>query len=111
MAGKIKAEDITSVKERTSIEAVVSEHVTLRPAGIGSLNLAGAIIPTDADGRMWLHFTERRNELYVPAMDVLAGRVPCYTTIAGLAAGALAIERMRAGPLLPRSLREVQGLE
>lgn len=37
MAGKIKAEDITSVKERTSIEAVVSEHVTLRPAGIGSL--------------------------------------------------------------------------
>ena len=41
----------------------------------------------------------------------LAGRVPCYTTIAGLAAGALAIERMRAGPLLPRSLREVQGLE
>ena len=41
----------------------------------------------------------------------LAGRVACYTTIAGLAAGALAIERMRAGPLLPRSLREVQGLE
>ena len=37
MAGKIRAEDITSVKERTSIEAVVSEHVTLRPAGIGSL--------------------------------------------------------------------------
>ena len=41
----------------------------------------------------------------------LAGRVPCYTTIAGLAAGAQAIERMHAGPLLPRSLREVQGLD
>lgn len=37
MAGRIRAEDIASVKERTSIESVVSEHVTLRPAGIGSL--------------------------------------------------------------------------
>ncbi|MBL9104435.1 MAG: carbamoyl-phosphate synthase large subunit [Myxococcales bacterium] len=39
-----------------------------------------------------------------------AAKVPCYTTIAGLAAGARAIERMRGGPLQPRSLREVQGL-
>jgi len=38
----------------------------------------------------------------------LVARIPCYTTIAGLCAGALAIERMREGPLLPRSLREVQ---
>ncbi|MBK7829697.1 carbamoyl-phosphate synthase large subunit [Nannocystis sp.] len=38
----------------------------------------------------------------------LAARIPCYTTIAGLAAGALAIERMGEGPLMPRSLREVQ---
>ena len=38
-----------------------------------------------------------------------AAKVPCYTTIAGLAAGARAIERMRTGPLMPRSLREVQG--
>jgi carbamoyl-phosphate synthase large subunit len=39
-----------------------------------------------------------------------AAKIPCYTTIAGLAAGARAIERMREGPLEPRSLREVQGL-
>ena len=38
----------------------------------------------------------------------LAAKIPCYTTIAGLAAGARAIERMRQGPLPPRSLREVQ---
>ncbi|WP_299447991.1 DNA primase [uncultured Phycicoccus sp.] len=37
MAGRIKAEDITSVKERSSIEDVVRDHVTLRPAGVGSL--------------------------------------------------------------------------
>ena len=37
MAGRIKAEDIASVKERTSIEDVVRDHVTLRPAGVGSL--------------------------------------------------------------------------
>ncbi|MEZ4449971.1 MAG: carbamoyl-phosphate synthase large subunit [Nannocystaceae bacterium] len=39
----------------------------------------------------------------------LARGVPCYTTIPGLAAGARAIQRMREGPLPPRSLVEVQG--
>ncbi len=37
MAGLIKAEDVTQVKERSSIEDVVREHVTLRAAGPGSL--------------------------------------------------------------------------
>ena len=37
MPGRIRAEDITAVKERASIEDVVREHVTLRPAGVGSL--------------------------------------------------------------------------
>ncbi|GAA4403493.1 DNA primase [Fodinibacter luteus] len=37
MAGRIRSEDITTVKERTSIEDVVRDHVTLRPAGVGSL--------------------------------------------------------------------------
>ncbi len=37
VAGRIRAEDIATVKERTSIEDVVREHVTLRPAGVGSL--------------------------------------------------------------------------
>jgi DNA primase len=35
--GRIRPEDIAAVKERTSIEDVVREHVTLRPAGPGSL--------------------------------------------------------------------------
>ncbi|HEX2705968.1 MAG TPA: DNA primase, partial [Candidatus Lustribacter sp.] len=37
MAGLIKAEDIAAIKERSSIEDVVREHVTLRSAGPGSL--------------------------------------------------------------------------
>ncbi|HET7760839.1 MAG TPA: DNA primase, partial [Phycicoccus sp.] len=37
MPGRIRAEDITAVKERTSIEDVVRDHVTLRPGGVGSL--------------------------------------------------------------------------
>jgi DNA primase len=37
VAGRIKTDDIALVKERSSIEDVVREHVTLRPAGPGSL--------------------------------------------------------------------------
>lgn len=37
MPGRIKAEDVAAVKDRTAIEDVVREHVTLRPAGVGSL--------------------------------------------------------------------------
>ncbi|MCA1783124.1 MAG: DNA primase [Dermatophilaceae bacterium] len=36
MAGLIHPDDIAAVKERASIEDVVREHVTLRPAGVGS---------------------------------------------------------------------------
>lgn len=37
MAGLIKPEDIQTVKERTALDEVVREHVTLRVAGVGSL--------------------------------------------------------------------------
>ncbi|MCM3555368.1 DNA primase [Janibacter melonis] len=37
MAGRIRAEDVTAVKERSSITDVVREHVTLRPAGVGAM--------------------------------------------------------------------------
>ena len=37
MAGLIRPEDVQAVKERSSIEDVVREHVTLRPGGTGSL--------------------------------------------------------------------------
>lgn len=37
MAGRIRADDVQAVKERSSITDVVREHVSLRPAGIGSM--------------------------------------------------------------------------
>ena len=37
MAGLIKREDIEAVRERARIEDVAGEHVTLKPAGVGSL--------------------------------------------------------------------------
>lgn len=37
MAGMIKREDITAVRDRARIEDVVGEHVTLKPAGMDSL--------------------------------------------------------------------------
>ena len=37
MAGRIRAEDIAAVKDRSSIVDVVRDHVTLRSAGVGSL--------------------------------------------------------------------------
>src|SRR3979490_3276466 len=37
MAGRIRDEDITLLRERVSIVDVISEHVTLKPAGGGNL--------------------------------------------------------------------------
>ena len=37
MAGLITREDIEAVRERARIEDVAGEHVTLKPAGVGSL--------------------------------------------------------------------------
>ena len=37
MAGRIRREDVATVRERARIEEIVGEHVTLRPAGVGSL--------------------------------------------------------------------------
>ena len=37
VAGRIRTEDVQAVKERSSITDVVREHVSLRPAGIGSM--------------------------------------------------------------------------
>jgi DNA primase len=37
VAGRIRREDVAAVREGARIEDVVGEHVTLRPAGVGSL--------------------------------------------------------------------------
>ena len=37
MAGRIRREDVAAVRERVRIEDIVGEHVTLKPAGVGSM--------------------------------------------------------------------------
>jgi DNA primase len=37
MTGRIRREDVATVRERVRIEEVVGEHVALRPAGVGSM--------------------------------------------------------------------------
>jgi len=37
VAGRIRREDVEAVRERASIEEIVGAHVTLKPAGVGSL--------------------------------------------------------------------------
>jgi len=37
VAGRIRDEDIAAVRERTAIDDIVAEHVTLKPAGSGNL--------------------------------------------------------------------------
>ena len=37
MAGTINRDDVASVRERAPIEQIVGEHVTLKPAGVGSM--------------------------------------------------------------------------
>jgi adenylate cyclase len=40
--------------------------------GMTGVSVGRVAIPTDIDGRVWIHFTARRPELYVAASDVLA---------------------------------------
>jgi adenylate cyclase len=45
-------------------------------AGIQSIGVKGFVIPTDANGQLWVHYAHRDPSIYVSAVDVLDGRVP-----------------------------------
>jgi adenylate cyclase len=45
-------------------------------AGIQSVGVQGFQIPTDLNGQLWVHYSRRDPSIYVPAVDVLDGRVP-----------------------------------
>ncbi len=44
-------------------------------AGIKSVAVKGFEVPTDRNGQLWVHFAHYDPSLYVPAVDVLEGRV------------------------------------
>src|SRR5713226_7281878 len=45
-------------------------------AGIKSVAVKGLEVPTDHNGQLWVHFARSDPSIYVPAVDVLEGRVP-----------------------------------
>jgi adenylate cyclase len=44
--------------------------------GIVAVQVGALRVPTDRDGRVWLHFTPRRSELYLSFQEVLTGSAP-----------------------------------
>jgi adenylate cyclase len=44
-------------------------------AGIKSFAVKGIPVPTDRNGQLWVHFARNDPSIYVPAVDVLEGRV------------------------------------
>ncbi len=44
-------------------------------AGIVSVAVKGFQVPTDKNGQLWVHFARQDPSIYVPAVDVLEGRV------------------------------------
>ncbi len=45
-------------------------------AGVDSIVVGGVRVPTDAYGRVWVHYSPPDSRRYVSAADVIAGRVP-----------------------------------
>jgi adenylate cyclase len=45
------------------------------PSGIKSVAVRGFEVPTDRNGQLWVHYAPNDPSLYVPAVDVLEGRV------------------------------------
>jgi adenylate cyclase len=45
-------------------------------AGITSVGVKGFQVPTDRNGKLWVHFAHRDPTIYVSALDVLGGSVP-----------------------------------
>jgi adenylate cyclase len=73
-------------------------------AGIQSVAVKGFAIPTDANGQLWVHYARRDPSLYVPAVDVLDGRVP-QDRIAGklvlIGTSAIGLNDIKTTPVSP----------
>ncbi|HZT27891.1 MAG TPA: adenylate/guanylate cyclase domain-containing protein [Pseudolabrys sp.] len=45
-------------------------------AGLQSVAVPGFVVPTDRNGQLWIHFAPHDQARYVPAADVLDGKIP-----------------------------------
>ena len=86
-------------------------------AGVQSAAVPGFVIPTDRNGQLWIHFAPHDKALYVPAVDVLEGRVPAdrvaqrLVLIGTSAVGLLDSKTTPVDPLMPGVEVHAQVLE
>ena len=91
--------------------------VRMDPAGIKSVALPGFEMPTDRNGRLWVHFAPHDQARYVSAVDVLEGRVPAdrfsrrLVIIGTSAAGLLDLKTTPNHPAMPGVEIHAQVLE
>jgi adenylate cyclase len=91
--------------------------VRMDTAGIKGVALPGFEMPTDRRGRLWVHFAPHDQARYVPAVDVLEGRVPAdrfsqrLVLIGTSAAGLLDLKTTPNHPAMPGVEIHAQVLE
>jgi adenylate cyclase len=81
--------------------------VRVNEAGVQSVAVPGLEVPTDRNGRLWVHFNKHDAGRYVSAKDVLQGRVPMdrvrnrLVLIGTSATGLLDIKTTPLDPVIP----------
>ena len=89
----------------------------LDAAGVKSVAVPGFELPTDRNGQIWVHFATHDPTLYVPAVDVIEGRVPAdkiegkLVLIGTSAVGLFDVKTTPLDPVLPGVEIHAQVLE
>jgi adenylate cyclase len=97
--------EMLRIATRQSAYAIRSNPAGVESIRVGAAGQGGVQIPTDDQGRVWVHFAERNPARYVSAADVLAGRVPPqsiarpFAIVGTSAAGLLDIKATAAGSM------------
>jgi adenylate cyclase len=91
--------------------------VSANEAGVQSVAVPHLVVPTDGNGRLWVHFNKHDPERYVSAKDVLNGKVPAdrlrgkLVLIGTSAIGLLDTKTTPLDPVLPGVEVHAQVLE
>jgi adenylate cyclase len=106
-----------------------SQIITLRSAGhingflaendnggLGEIRIGELVIPTTANGELWVHYTPRRPERSLPAWKIFAGEIPSESLkgnilLVGSSAQGLMDQRFNPFGLIPGVESNAQALE
>ena len=84
--------------------------------GVERVAAGNFVVPTQRDGSIWVHFSTHDDSRFIPAMDVLDGKVPASTfedqmVLVGLTGAGLQDQRMTPLGLMPGVEIQAQLLE